>query len=798
MRVSLRWLADYIELPTDDLEEVRTAFASLGHEVEGIERLEVDWNGVYVARVDRIRPHPDADKVRLCQVNTGQEQVEVVCGAWNFEEGARVAFAPPGAVLAGGREIDRRTIRGTESAGMICSERELGLGDDHTGILVLDGDAPLGVELAELIARPDLVYDVTVTPNRPDVMSMVGVARELSAYFQVPFHLPPLDPPTVVGSTAVEIEIEDPTGCSRFVAREVRGVRVGRSPFWMRQRLRAGGVRPISNVVDVTNYVMLELGQPLHAFDLDRLAGERIVVRRPRPGETLVTLDGVERALIDEDLVVADGERASGLAGTMGGLDSEVTDSTTRVLLEAAAWDPPTIMFMSRRLGLRSEASARFERGVDPNLPPVAAARATRLLVEVTGGESPEGWIDRVATPHLPWALELPLSEVTRLLGTDVELGEVPALLQRLQLQVSGEDPLEVTVPTFRRDLERPVDLVEEVARLHGYDRFRETVPTGSGGGWTSEQRRHRRLVEILTGAGLNQALNLSFLGPEDLDSFAYPAGHEARATIRVANPLNEELSSLRTSLLPGLLRSLRYNLSRGRRSVAIFETGRVFFDRPWGEDKRVPAQPERIGLALIGELGGSELGGPGRPADVYTATAIWRTLAAGLGLESAQLVAGAAPGFHPGRTGEVLVDGESIGYLGEIHPLTARAYDLEGRVAAAELDLAPLIAPRPDWQLTEPSIYPPVEFDLAFDVPEQMPAAQLITAIGSTPTALLEAVAVFDQYRGSGLRPGRKGLALRFVARAADRTLAGDEIEELRRAIVATVKALGVELRGT
>jgi phenylalanyl-tRNA synthetase beta chain len=625
---------------------------------------------------------------------------------------------------------------------------------------------------------------------------MIGVARELGAYFQVPYHLPPTEPPLVSGKTDVRVDIDDPTGCYRFVAREIRGVTVRPSPFWLRQRLRSAGVRPISNVVDVTNYVMLELGQPLHAFDLDRVTGHHIVVRRPRPGEKLTTLDGVQRTLIAADLVVADEEQASGLAGTMGGLQSEVTDTTTNVLLEAAAWDPPTIMFMSRRLSLRSEASSRFERGVDPNLPPLAAARATRLLVEMTGAESPEGWVDEVAVPFEPMTLSLPLSEVTRVLGTDVDAGEIGPLLSRLHLQVEGTDPLRVTVPTFRRDLERPVDLVEEVARLHGYDHFRETVPTGSGGGWTVEQRRLRTIRKTLTGAGLYEALNLSFLGPEDLDSFAYPTDHEARSTVNVRNPLNDELASLRTSLLPGLLRSLRYNLNRGIDEVALFETGRVFFNRPWSEDRRVPAQPERLGFAVIGKLGPDGSTTEARPADVFTATALWRTLAAALAIRDWKLEAASPPGFHPGRAGEIVAGGVSIGFVGELHPLTIGAYDLEGRVAAGELDLSALTSPPRDWEFGEPSVYPPVVFDLAFEVPDQLPAADLIRAIQSEAPEVIEKVFVFDEYRGPGMGPGRKGLALRFTLRSSDRTLSGAEIDHYRQSIVAAASTVGAALR--
>jgi phenylalanyl-tRNA synthetase beta chain len=792
----LRWLEDYIELPTQDAGELKAVLDAIGHKVESVDRLEANWTEVYVARVDQIRPHPNADKVRLCTVTTGKHQTEVVCGAWNFETGAKVAFATPGAVLPGGMEIGRREIRGVESAGMILSERELGLGDDHAGILVLDPEAPIGVEFAELVALPDVVFDLEITSNRPDAMSMVGIARDLGAYYDIPYSLPPIDPPTTGGDPTVKVRIEDPAGCYRFVARELRGAKLGPSPFWMRQRLRAAGVRPISNVVDVTNYVMLELGQPLHAFDLDKVTGGEIVVRRAKPGERLVTLDGVDRAMTDDDLVVADAVKPSGLAGTMGGEESEVSPATTSVLIEAAAWDPPTIMYMSRRHGLRSEASGRFERGVDPNLPPEAAARAARLMVEVTGGTTPATFVDVVARPIAPVHIELALSEVTRILGPEVPLSEVAPLLQRLHLDVDGSDPLRVTVPTYRPDLTRPVDLVEEIARLWGLDKFAETVPTGPGGEWTVEQKRHRVVRRILTGAGFSQAVNLAFLGSGDLDAFAYPADHEGRRTIAVKNPLNDELSSLRTSLVPGLLRSLRYNVARDLPDVALFEIGRVFHNHPWSEDSRVPDQPDRLGFAAIGGFGPRQLDGSAPPADVHTATAVLGRLGDGLGLDF-ELTQGPNPGFHPGRSADVFLRGSRIGQVGEIHPLTAKAYDLDGRVAAGELDLSPILAPVADWQLDEPSVYPPVQFDLAFEVDQEVPVASLLRATTAARPEELESARVFDEYRGPSLPARRKSIAIRYVFRARDHTLTAEDTASIRQDLIAAAAAVGAALRG-
>lgn len=797
MKVSLRWLAEFIDLPDPDPEEVSRALNSLGLKVESITELKADWQGVFVAKVDEIQPHPNADKVRLCRVTLGDEPIDVVCGAWNFEQGAKVAYAVPGAVLAGGFEIGRRVIRGVESAGMICSERELGLGTDHIGILVLDPNSEIGRPFEEVIELPDYVLDLEITSNRPDQMSMVGVARELAAFFEVPYRLPPIE---VTGSNEIvrtTVRIEDPDGCYRFVTRELFGVSIAPSPLRIRQRLKAAGIRPVSNIVDVTNYVMLELGQPLHAFDFDRLAGDAIVVRRAQAGERLTTLDGVERILTESDLVVADAQAASGLAGTIGGGDSEVSEATTNVVIEAAAWDAPTILHMSKRHGIRTEASARFERGVDPNLPPVAAARANRLMMELAGGTSPFAAIDVVTRPFGDNTITLPLAEVDRLLGGVVPRRQVRPLLERFELHVDGEDPLTVTVPSRRRDLERPADLVEEIARLYGFDGFPESLPTGPAGGYRDEQHRHRSLRRVLTGAGLYQAINLSFSGTNDLEAFAYPPDHQARRTVRVLNPLNEELATLRSSLLPGLLRTLRYNRNRGNADLGLFETGRVFYHQPWEDDDRLPSQPERLGFAMSGRLGPTELGNGARQVDSFTATALWRLLATKLGLNQWKLVGASPAGYHPGRTAAVVLAGREIGHVGELHPSTAGAYNLDGRIAVGELDLAPLIAPVDRWELIEPSSYPAIEFDLAFVVPDNLAAAELISVTSGVAPNLLEEAQLFDEYRGPNLGVDEKSLAVRYRFRAPDRTFSTSEIGDLRSQLVEAAGTKGARLRG-
>ena len=788
MRVSLRWLADYIDLPSDDPGEIHRVLDSLGLKVESVTELKPTWTGVKVARVTKVEPHPNADKVRVCQVDAGEGEIEVVCGAWNFDSGATVAYAVPGAVLTGGIEIGRRNIRGVESAGMICSERELGLGTDHAGIMILDDSDPIGAPVEEVLEYPDHVFDLEITSNRPDQMSMIGVARELAAFYEIPYRMPATEVETTDQAIRTTVRIEDSDGCYRFVARELFGAKVRPSPTKIRQRLRAGGVRPISNIVDVTNYVMLELGQPLHAFDFDRLGGESIVVRRARAGETLTTLDGELRTLSEADLVVADAEVASGLAGTMGGGDSEVSEATTNIVIEAASWDPPTILHMSRRHGIRTEASARFERGVDPNLPPIAAARANRLMMELAGGTSPFAAIDVVARSFSPMTVPLSMSEVTRILGPVVPERQVGRLLTRFGLAVEGNDPLQVTVPTYRRDLERPADLVEEIARLYGFDGFPETLPTGPAGALSSEQHRQRRLRAILEGAGVFQAISLSFMTASDVDLLGYPGDHPARATIRVTNPLNEELETLRSTLLPGLLRALRYNRSRGSNDVALFELGRVFHARPASIDLRLPDQPERLGFALIGSL-------LGRPVDALTSVAIWKLLVNRLGLVGASLDQQSVPGLHPGRGALVRVDGVEIGSLGELHPRAAEQFELDGRVAVGEIALEPLLAQSQRWTLREPSAFPQVDFDLAFLVPASLPAGALIDATAAVEPGWLEQADLFDEFHGLG--DGQKSLAIRYRFRAPDRTLTPTEIADLRARLVSAAGALGAELRG-
>ena len=795
MRVSLNWLREYVDLPTTDPAELARAFDMLGHAVEDIETYEVGWTDVVIGKVSRIEQHPDADNVRVAYVDIGDgTEHQIICGAWNFAEGAIVPVAVPGAVLPGDLEIGSRTIRGVESHGMICSERELGLGEVHQGIMVLADDAPLGEPFESILDLPDTVLDLEITNNRPDVMGMVGVARELAAWFDVPMRYPDVALSTVSGTPALEVKISATDGCNRFVAREIRDVAIGPSPLWLTERLRKAGVRAISNIVDVSNYVMLEMGHPMHAFDADSIVGERLEVRWATDGEPLETLDGMVRTLGTADLVIVDDDGPTSLAAVMGGARSEVTETTRRVIMEAASWDPPTVMYTSRRHDLRSEASARFERGVDPNLAPDANARACKLLVEIGGGSVLEDVIDIVANPVAPIAVNLSLRDVTRLLGDDFTLETSATLLRRLQLAVEVQDDmLIVTVPTNRLDLTRPADLVEEIARLADFDTFEETLPTGPAGGLRIEQRRTRTTRGILRGIGLMQVINLPFVADEELAAFGALERGAPVDVVTVRNPLRDDQAKLRQSLLPGLLRKLRENRNRGAETVALFETGRVFYARPWQEDPRVPDQPIRLGAAVIGPFGTGRLGIKQPPADAATAFAMVTALETGLGLKIDRHRAEAA-GYHPTRTAALSIDGSVIGHAGELHPDVADVFELDGRVALIEMDLNSLVAEQPSVQIETISTFPHVDFDLSFEVDLGASAGELAATTGRA-SSLVENVTVFDDYRDEGA--GLRAVAMRYRLRASDRTLDAAEIAAERTKMIQEAAALGATLRG-
>lgn len=782
MKASLRWLREFVDLPEMEPARLSDAISSLGLEVESVEILEAPFTGVLVARVIAVEPHPSADRIRLATLDAGSGPVRVVCGAWNFGPGDLVAYAAVGSVLAGGLQVGEKEIRGISSPGMIASESELGLGDPAEGIMHLDAGEP-GDDLAATLPFPDVIFDLAITPNRPDAMSMHGLARDLGAYFDLPVGLPDFSVEESGSPTEVTVQIDDPHRCPRFTARELRGVTVAPSPLWMRLRLRAVGLRPINNVVDVSNYVMMELGQPLHAFDLDRIEGDRVVVRGALPGETMRTLDGVDRSLTTEDLVVADAGGPIGLAGVMGGEETEVSESTSRVLLEVAHFEPAGVLLTGKRHGLRSEAVARFERGVDPTLPPIASGRATELLTRLAGANPAPALIDENPRPWSAPVVVLPAGEPERLLGVPVTPEQSADYLRRLGFGVTGEKDLEVQVPAFRPDVGRPADLVEEIARLHGFDNIPALLPFGRGGALPAEERAERLVRQVMVGAGYFEAWSFDFMAIEDLDALGIPADDERRRAVGVRNPLADDQRHLRTTLIPGLVRGVALNQARSLGEPPLFEIGAAFL-KPTGVAE-LPHQPRRLGFVAAPS-------GGGEAADaVGVVAALFRQMHRRWDLDQR-----AVPGLHPGRSGRVVVDGDEVGIVGELHPSAAERFGVTGRLAVGEIDMSALTPLAPTF--TAPSSFPPVVFDLAFDLEARVPAGRLLDAVRTAAGPLLEELRVFDVFSGSPLEAGRRSIAVRLVFRHPDRTLVEEELSEVRVAIAQRVGSdLGGRLRG-
>jgi len=794
MKFTLDWLSEFVPLPSKDPEQITEDLENLGHEVEGWERVEHRFEGVVVGRVLTVDAHPNADKVRVTTVDVGDEILDIICGAWNFEAGAVVPVAKPGAVLQGDFEITQRDIRGVTSNGMICSESELEIGEDASGIMVLDDDYPeaadrIGEDFGLLLPQGDVVFEVTITPNRPDCMSVYGLARELAARYEVPLAEPDLDYP--VSGAATSVTIQDDVACPRFVGREVHGITIGTSPHQIRARLAAAGVRPISNVVDASNYAMIEFGHPTHAFDADRL-GDAIVVRRAEAGEQITTLDEVERTLIAMDVVVADASQPVAIAGVMGGASTEVVDDTTNVLVEAAYWDPPSILLTSKRLGLRSEASARFERGMDPEFCRFAADRVAQLLVETAGG-TVAGLVDEYPAPPAPKVIDLSMDEVERVLGIRLESEAAGELLTRLGFGVSDGDPLAVNVPTRRPDVNRPIDLVEEVARLYGYDNIPARLRFGDGIGLPERDRRLRAMRSLMVGAGYHEIMSFSFIGAADLDALGLPDDDPTRVGINVVNPLRDEDGVMRTTMLPGLLKAAAANLAKRVDDVRLFEIGKVFLP----SDEVLPSQPDRLGFVAAGQPTGN-WEGESSGYDVYDATGLWTMIERATELSGADIRATAKAPFHPGRAAEIVADGVVIGTVGEVHPAVAARLGIEGRVIAGEIEIDPLVAEREPWRFNEPSDYPPQVFDLAFEVDTSVPAGLLLDAIDAADEGLVERRRIFDVYEGDPIPDGRKSVAINLTVRAPDRTLSDDEVAPIRKQIVKAVQgATGATLRG-
>ena len=820
MRVPFSWLKEYCD-PGLSAEEVAELLSLRAVEVERLSHFGVpSTDGFVVGRVLSAEQHPNADRLSVCVVADGTGERTIVCGAPNVAAGQTVAVALPGALLPGGQELGKAKLRGVESAGMILSETELEVGDDAEGIMVLaeNGGASPGTPLAEVFTISDTVLELDLNPNRSDCLGVYGVAREVHAITGAPLVPAPweLDEVAFGGEGSVEslasVTVEVPELCPRFTARAFTGVGMGASPLWLKARLSAASQRPISNVVDITNYVMLMTAQPLHAFDLDRVPDGALIVRTAAEGEAMTTLDGIERRLDAQTVLVCDRNGPSGIAGVMGGQVSEVSDQTSRVLLEAATWNGPNILRTSNLLGLRSEASARFEKQLHPELAMRAQRVASALIVELAGAQLVPGTIDVATEPPAPHVISLHGSHVAGLLGTEIDRDEAEESLSRLGFAVEpeGDHDLGVTVtPERHYDVSREVDLIEEVARLHGLDRLPRTLPAHGErrGGLDREQRLRRRAEDVMRDLGFDQVIAWGFSSPAVADALRLPAGDERRRFLRISNPISEELCVMRTLLLGGLLDAARHNLARGTEGVALFESGRAYLSEPPVEGGvmagsfpgRLPApdrESHRIGCLLAGAAGPLSWRDGADTADFYALKGVAEGLCRRLGLEPG-FEPSRQPFLHPGRAAAVTAGSEPAGWLGELHPLVAAAWDLPAGVAF-ELDLAPLFAAGRIDEATYEDVttFPAVLQDLAVIVPEDVPAERVRAAVAAGAGDLLRSIRVFDLYRGEQVGDGRKSLALRLEFRAPDRTLTDEEVAERREAIKGALTEIGGSLR--
>ncbi|WP_432837164.1 phenylalanine--tRNA ligase subunit beta [Dactylosporangium sp. CA-092794] len=823
MRVSLSWLREHVDTPAElDADGLEKALVKVGLEVEELVDAGATVTGpLLVGRVESIEELQGLKKpIRYCLVDVGGEQPQgIICGARNFAEGDLVVVALPGAVLPGGFAIAARKTYGHISNGMICSGRELGVSDDHEGIIVLPPDtAKPGDEARPIVGLDDVVVDINVTPDRGYCFSVRGIARELShslggAYRDPVAAVVPLEGD---GTEAYPIEVLDSIACDRFTAVAVRGVDpAAATPQWIKNRLATAGIRAISLPVDITNYVMIEMGQPMHAWDLGQLTGP-LVVRRARAGEKLTTLDGVTRGLDPEDIVIADATGVVSLAAVMGGTTTEVSPATVDVLFEAAHWEPRSVARTIRRHKLPSEAGKRYERGVDPQITAAACARAAALLAEHGGGTVSAGVTDVYAVVP-PEPITMSVTRPSELAGVDYPAGRVLEILAMIGTQVvAAGDTLTVTPPSWRHDLNDPADLAEEVLRLDGYDRIPSVLPIAPPGrGLTATQRRRRTVGRALADAGYVETLCYPFVGAAALDALRLPEDDPRRAAVLLRNPLSDEEPQLRTTLLPPLLAALRRNLGRGLRDLALFEIGLVFLpggplrvapaagnDGPPSTeelaavDELLPHQPWHVATVIAGDAEPAGWWGGGRPADWADAVESARAVAAAAGVELTVRAAAQAP-WHPGRCAALLVGDTVVGHAGELHPAVCADLDLPRRTVAMELDLDAVPIP-PVSIAPRLSSFPAALIDVALVVDAATPAAEVETALAEGAGELLESVRLFDVYSGQQLGEGRKSLAYKLTLRAADRTLTGEEALAARDAAVAVAAdRLGAVLRG-
>jgi len=801
MKVSYQWLKEFVDLSFSP-NELADLLTNAGLEVENIEESRPNFQKVVVGEITNLQPHPRSERLFLCTVNDGQKIYKVICGAPNTQAGKKVALALPGAILPTTGTIKPVEIQGILSEGMLCSEMELGLSDDAAGIMILEDSLSLGLPLEKALDLNDWILDISVTPNRADCLCILGIAREVAALTKKPLVFPQEDKADVQESLAAQttVTIERPDLCPRYVAKLILNVQIAPSPFWMRRRLTALGVRAINNIVDVTNYVMLELGQPLHAFDFDLLEEKRIVVRTANPGETFTTLDGVERIMPPEALMICDGRKPVALAGIMGGLNSEVKPETRNILLESAYFDPMGIRRTAKKIGLNTEASLRFERGIDPNGSLKAAERAAFLMAKLAGGVIVKEAVDNYPKRIEPRKISLRVNRVNQILGTSLSAAEVRNYLENLTLQVEAEasDKLKITVPTFRVDLEREIDLIEEVARLYGYHKIPVTLPLGRVG--PERKGKAEKLAykarAVLTACGFFETINYSFLSPQVLQKLNLKAPDPRGQLLLIKNPLSEDQAAMRTTLIPGILQTVRHNFNRQNFNVKLFELGRVFWPRK-GEE--LPEEVEMLAGIISGLREEESWHKAGAECDFYDLKGAVELLMEGLAVKEYNFRPGAKePFLHPTKSAQIVAEEKLLGVMGELHPDVKDAFDLIQPVYIFEINFSLLPELIAEKRVFQPlPRFPAVFRDLSFMVEEKILAGDLVQTIWEGGQGMVKEVKIFDLYRGKPVPPGKKSLAFRIKYQHAEKTLTDEEVNELHQKIIALMKdRFGGELR--
>jgi len=805
MKISLNWLREYIDFSGDEQsnkiaspEELADQLMMLGIEVDEISYLGRGLESVVVGRIDEVTSHPQADKLVVCQVNVGQEQnLQIVCGAPNAGQGLTVPVALVGTVLPNGMVIKQAKLRGISSSGMLCSAKELLLSDDHSGLMELPETLTVGTSLATALNLNDVIMDLEITPNRPDCLSLLGIAREIGTTISFghtsrnPLRKPQIevDEGEISITDLTAVEVQDPDLCPRYAARVIQGIEVSPSPDWLQNRLRAVGLSPINNVVDVTNLVLMELGQPLHAFDWHKLADRRIVVRRARSGEIPKTLDEVDRALTEDMLVIADAERPMAVAGVMGGLESAISDQTIDILLESAYFSPTSIRRTSKSLGMHTDASHRFERGTDPEGVIPALNRATQLIQQLAGGTVAKGIIDVYPDPKTAKQIDLRPDRVNQILGTEITRQQIIQILSLLGFEITASDDtcLSVTVPTYRPDIEREIDLVEEIARVYGYNRIPIKLPVGDipipdhQPQSTIEQHVKSHLLEN----GLMEAINYAFYHA-DMPRRLRMA---QQRLIPIQNPLNEEFAVLRTSLLPSLLVNAQRNYSHQVTDIRLFEIAKVFrlpSDQVDLSAQQLPVEQQHVAGVMVGNLGTGWYGAAKRSIDFYDLKGVIEGLLEASSVTDYEIRSAALSTFHPGRCAELWHNNVSFGVLGEVHPEVAESFDLSDRAYLFELNLDTIAAlANPEKQFVPIPTHPGISRDLAILVDENLPADQPLTVIHSMGKELVSQAYLFDLYTGNQVPEGKKSLAYSIAYHAKTESLTDAEVDEVHNRII-------------